>query len=205
MVSIERLTTKILGALPGEKYLSIKLEAVGDPDLSFAEQIQRLTKTIFINHSEKLAVTKNNQESNRRAQENGRESVMSTTVITCHYCKNQAQSKRLQKKMESEIKIEKSRKSNNERKKQWCSYHNSSGHSNDDCIQQMKRQEHSRTEDRKKCVVFTIITGSHSNEECYQQKRGSPCKDSSPTVHSKNSGKPEIYVVDSTTVDCKPF
>ena len=70
----------------------VKLEAVRDPDLSL-EQIKRMMRTIFINHSERLSVTKKNPESNRyqgsnrRGRETGRESAMSTAFITCHYCK----------------------------------------------------------------------------------------------------------------------
>ena len=63
-VSTERLITIILDALPAEMYSTVKLEAVRDPDLSL-EHIQRMTRTIFINHSERLSVTKNNPESNR--------------------------------------------------------------------------------------------------------------------------------------------
>ena len=55
-ISTERLTTIILDALPADMYSTVKLEAIPDPDLSF-EQIQRMMRTIFINHSEKLSVT----------------------------------------------------------------------------------------------------------------------------------------------------
>ena len=64
IVSTERLTTTILDALPAEMYLIVKLEAVRDPDLSL-EHIQRIMRTIFINHSERLSATKNNPESKR--------------------------------------------------------------------------------------------------------------------------------------------
>ena len=91
-ISTERLTTMILDALPAEMYSTVKLEAILDPDLSL-EHIQRMMRTIFINHSERLSVTKKNPESNRyqgsnrRGRETGRESAMSTALITCHYCK----------------------------------------------------------------------------------------------------------------------
>ena len=93
-VSMERLTTIILDTLPVEMYSKVKLEAIRDPDLSL-EQIQRMMRTIFINHLERMSVTKNNseskryQESNCRDREHSRESAMSTAFITCHYCKNQ--------------------------------------------------------------------------------------------------------------------
>ena len=63
-VSTERLTTIILDALPAEMYSTVKLEAIRDPDLSL-EQIQRMMRTIFINHSERLTVTKKKSESKR--------------------------------------------------------------------------------------------------------------------------------------------
>ena len=87
--STERLTTIILDAFPAEVYSTVKFEAIRDSDLSL-EQIQRTMRTIFINHSERLSVTKNNPESkryqgsSRRCRENGRESAMSTAFITCH-------------------------------------------------------------------------------------------------------------------------
>ena len=89
-VSTERLTT-ILDALSAEMYLKVELEVIGDPDLSLEQILQRMMTTIFIDHSERLSVTKNKlefkkyQESNRRARENGRESATSTAFITCHY------------------------------------------------------------------------------------------------------------------------
>ena len=90
--STERLTTTAIpDALPAEMYSTVKLEAMRDPDLSL-EQIQRIMRTISINHSERLSVTKNNPESkryqgsNRRGRETGRESAMLTALITCHYC-----------------------------------------------------------------------------------------------------------------------
>ena len=82
-VSTERLTTITLDALTAEMYSTVKLEAILDPDLSL-EHIQRMMRTIFINHSERLSVAKNNpdfkryQESNRRDRENGEESAIST-------------------------------------------------------------------------------------------------------------------------------
>ena len=95
-VSTEYLTTIILDALPAEMYSTVKLEATRGSDLSL-EQIQQMMRTIFINHSERLYVTKNNleskryQESNRRGRENGRESAMSTVFITYHYRKKPGQ------------------------------------------------------------------------------------------------------------------
>ena len=63
-VSTERLTTIILDALPAEMYSIVKLGAVRDSALSL-EHIQRMMRTIFINHSERLSATKNNPESKR--------------------------------------------------------------------------------------------------------------------------------------------
>ena len=58
-VSTEHLTTIILDALPAGMCSTVKIEAIRDPDLSL-EQIQRMMRTIFINHSESLSVTNNN-------------------------------------------------------------------------------------------------------------------------------------------------
>ena len=100
-VSTERLTTIILDVLPAEMHSTVKLEAIRDPNLSL-EHIQRMIRTIFSHHSERVSVTRNNQEfkkyqeSNRRGQENYRESAMSTASIICYYCKKtRSQSKEL--------------------------------------------------------------------------------------------------------------
>ena len=103
---------------------TIKLEAIRDPDLSL-EQIQRMMRTIFINHSERLSVTKKNPECNRyqgpnrSGRETGRESAKSTAlIITCHYCcKKTGHEVRECKKMESDCEMEKSGKLNHEREK----------------------------------------------------------------------------------------
>ena len=84
-VSTERLTTTILDALPAEMYWTVKLKAIQGPDLSL-EQTQRMMRTIFINHSKRVSVTKQEskryQELNSRSRENGRESAMSTAFIS---------------------------------------------------------------------------------------------------------------------------
>ena len=104
-VSTERLTTIILDALPAEMYSTVKLEVIRDLNLSL-EQIQWMMKAIFINHSERLSVTKKNPESNRyqgsnrRGLETGRESAMSIALITCHYCKKPGHKVRECKKLE---------------------------------------------------------------------------------------------------------
>ena len=63
-VSTKGLTTIVLDALPAEMYLTVKLEAIRDPDMSL-DQIQRVMRTIFINHSERYSTMKKNQESER--------------------------------------------------------------------------------------------------------------------------------------------
>ena len=128
MVSTEHLTTIILDALPAEMYSTVKLEAIRDPDFRL-EHIQRMMITIFINHSEKLSVTSNNRESNRyqgssnrRGRETGRESAMSTSLITCHYCKKPGHKVRDSQKLKREYEMEQSGKLDHEREKKWCSY-----------------------------------------------------------------------------------
>ena len=56
-VSTERLITITLDVLSAEIYSTVKLDAMRDPDLSL-EQIQRMMRTIFISHSERVSVTK---------------------------------------------------------------------------------------------------------------------------------------------------
>ena len=108
-VSTERLSTKILDAFPAEMYSTVLLEAIRDPDLSL-EQIQRRIRTIFINHSERMLNTKNNQESKRYQESNcrGRETgTMSTAFITCHYCKKLGHKIRdCKRRLESEVEME---------------------------------------------------------------------------------------------------
>ena len=144
-ISTECLTTIILDVLPADMYSTVKLETIRDPDLSL-EQTQRMRRTIFINHSERLSVTKTNLESNRyqgsnrKGRETGRESAMSTALITCHYCEKAGNKARECKKMERDCEMEKSR--NHEREKNWCSYHQTSSHSdNKQCYHQMGKTE----------------------------------------------------------------
>ena len=148
-VSTERLTTIILDALPAEMYSTVKLEAIRDPDLS-VEQIQRVMRTIFINHSERVSVTKTNQESNRWCRENGRESAMPTAFITCHSCKKPGHKVRDCKKLERECEMEKYGKLNHEREKNWCSCHQTNIHSDKECYQQMGKSETFKNERQKK-------------------------------------------------------
>ena len=71
--------TIILDALPAEMYSPVKLEAIQDPDLSL-EQIQRMMRTIFINHSERVSVTKKNQDTKKIKSQ--RCQLFSSLVIT---------------------------------------------------------------------------------------------------------------------------
>ena len=114
-VSTERSTTIILDALAAEMYSTVKLEAIRDPDLSL-ERIRRMMRTIFTNHSERLSVTKNNQESNRRGRESCRKSAMSAAI---HYSpllqKTGHKVRDCKKTLEREYEMEKSGKFNHER------------------------------------------------------------------------------------------
>ena len=161
-VSTERLTTIILDALPAEMYSTMKLEALRDPD-NILEHIQRMMRTMFINHSEKLSVTKNNPESNRyqgsnrKSRETGRESGMSIALITCNYCKKPGHKVR-------DCEMEKSR--NHERENKWCSYHQTSRHSDKQCYHQMGKVEKIKNGRQKKWCSLHNST-SHSNQECF--------------------------------------
>ena len=203
-ISTERLTTIILDALPADMYSTVKLEAIRDPELSL-EQIQRMMRMVFNNHSERLSVTKKNPESNRyqgsnrTGRETGRESAMSTAFITCHYCKKAGHKVRECKKLERDCEMEKSR--NHEREKKWCSYHQTSSHSDKQCYLQMGKTEKIKNGRQKKWCSLHKST-NHSNQECFQQRSSSKCKDSS-TVDGKNSRKHETFVVDSTALGCR--
>ena len=65
VISNERLAITILDALPREKYATVKIQAIRDPDLCL-EEITSMMKTIFINHSERSSVPKRSQESCRK-------------------------------------------------------------------------------------------------------------------------------------------
>ena len=205
-VSTERLTTTIHDALPAEMYSTVKLEAIRDPDLSL-EHIQRMMRTLFINHSERLSVTKKNPESNRyqgsnrRERKTGRESAMSTALITRHCCKKPGHKVRDCKKLEKEYEMDKSEKLNHEREKKWCSYHQTNSHSDKQCYQQMGKLKKFKNGSHKKWYSLHNST-SHSNQECFQQRNSSKCKDSS-TVDGRNSEEHETFVVESTAVGCK--
>ena len=58
-LSNERLTTMIImtDTLPTEKYATIKIQAIRDPDLCL-EEITNMMKTIFTNHSERSSIPK---------------------------------------------------------------------------------------------------------------------------------------------------
>ena len=139
VISTERLTTFILGALPTEKYLTIKIQAIRDLDLSLGE-IVSMMNTIFINDSERSPVPEMSQESylegrdsSREPTINDRESAMAT-VITNHNCKKPAdrnkECNQLNKRPGGSGDLENS-------KQRWCTYHRCNGHSNEDhCCQQ---------------------------------------------------------------------
>ena len=92
VVSNERLATITLNALSEEKYSTIELQSIRDPDLGL-EEIISMMKTIFINHSEKSSVPERSQAPYRKRYDSGRKSTTNSrelavaTVITCHKCK----------------------------------------------------------------------------------------------------------------------
>ena len=124
---------------------------------------------------------------------------MSTAFITCHYYKKTGNKVRDCKKLRRDCEMEKS--GNHEREKKWCSYPQTSSHSDKQCNQQMGKSENFKNGRQKKwCSLLNSM--SHPNQECFQQKNSSKCKDSS-TVDGRNREEYETYVVDSTTVHCK--
>ena len=116
-----------------------------------------MMRTIFINHSERLSVTKivqsPYQESNRRGPKNGRESAMLTTFITCHSCKKtDLKVRNCKRKFERECEMEKSGKFNHEKEKKWCRYHKTNGHSDKQYFQQMEKSEKKKKKKAEKMV-----------------------------------------------------
>ena len=95
---------------------------------------------------------------------------MSTAFIICHYyCKKTGHNVRDYKsKLEkSKFEMQKSGKSNNERKATWRRYHHSnSGHSDEECFQHMEKSEKIKNERQKKWCSLHNNT-RHSNEKCY--------------------------------------
>ena len=99
-----------------------------------------MMRTIFISHSKRVSVTKNNKESkmyqepNRRGREKFRESAMSTAFITCQYCKKPGHKVRdYKRKLEREYEMKKSGKFNHGREKK-CRYHKTNGHLDKQCF-----------------------------------------------------------------------
>ena len=144
-------------------YSTVKMQSLRDPELGL-EEIISLTKTIFINDSERLSVPKRSQELYRKSRDdssreptmNSRESTM-TTVITGHNCKRPGYKKkacnRLNKKSDTLSNAESG-------KKKWCSYHHSNDYLNGPCYQQ---QSESANLDRKKRWCTYHNRASHSN------------------------------------------
>ena len=98
-----------------------------------------MVKTIFINYSDRSSVPKRSQESYRKSRDNnGREATMNgresaiATVLVRHKCKRPGHKMKDCKRL-----MEKSNKSSNMNidTRKWCSYHQSNGHSNEDCYQ----------------------------------------------------------------------
>ena len=87
---------------------------------------------------------------------------------------------------------------NHEGEKKWCSYHQTSSHSDKQCYHQLGKTEKIKNVRQKKWCSLHNST-NHSNQECFQQRKSSNCKDSD----GRNSEEHETYVVDSTAVGCK--
>ena len=141
VVSNERLTTIFLGTLLAEKYATIKIQATRDPNLRL-EEITKIMKTIFINHSERSSVPKGvnsrivSRESGREPTMSDRESAM-VTAIACHNCKMSGYKKkdcnRLSKRPDKLGNLESS-------KKNWCTYHRSNVIRMETAISSTRRQ-----------------------------------------------------------------
>ena len=75
VVSTERLATIIPDALPVEKCLTIKMQAIRDPTLRLGE-IENIMDKIFINYSERSSAPKRSQELYRKSRDTGRKSLL---------------------------------------------------------------------------------------------------------------------------------
>ena len=150
VMSTERLTTITLDALPAEKYSTIKIQVIRDPNLSL-EEIQSMIKIPYMNNWERSSVTKRSHESSRKGDGRGRESEFST-VVTYHHCKTTEPKIKDCKLLTRKSDMAKSGKLDNGRNK-WCKYHRSNGHSNEECYQQKSEAKSGNIHsDRKKVV-----------------------------------------------------
>ena len=110
-------------------YSTTKMQSIRDADLGL-EEITSMTKTIFVNHSERSSVPKRSQASYRKVRNSvreptiGRESAMAT-VITCQdYIRPGHKKKdcnRLNKNSDKSRNLENG-------KRKWCSYHRTNCH-----------------------------------------------------------------------------
>ena len=113
------------------------------------------------------------------------------TVITSHNCKRPGHKKKgcnqLNKQSDKSSYVE-----NGTRK--WCSYHQSNGHSNEDCYQQQSVLANS---DNEKIWCSYHKSRSHSDDQCYHQR-----KDSRSSPGESKSTKYKTFVADSNITGC---
>ena len=113
------------------------MQSIRDPKIGL-EEIISMTKTIFINHSERPSVPKRSQESYRKVRNSSREPRSdnvreSAMTLTCHYCKKPGHKmkdcKQLKRKSDKSSHMENG-------KRKWFSYHQCTNLLNKDCHQQ---------------------------------------------------------------------
>ena len=82
VVSTVRLATTIFDALPPEKYSTITIQAMNNPNLSLGE-VTSMMKAILIKHSQR-SVPKRGQKSYRKSRDSGRALTMRGRVANLH-------------------------------------------------------------------------------------------------------------------------
>ena len=107
-------------------------------------------------------------------------------TLTCHHCKKPGYKNKDCKEF-----MDKSNKPSNVENgtREWCSYHHSNGHSNENCYQQQQSG-------KKWCTYHKSLT--HPDDQCYYQRHGS--RNSSA---DGKSTKDETLVADSSVTGCE--
>ena len=200
VVATKRLTTILRDALPAEKYLTIKVQAIRVLGLSI-EDIETVMKTVVINHAERSSVPNRSQKSYRKDRDSGLELTMrdrgrkSVITFTRHTCKKPGHRMKYCKQ------LKKSDMSSNLKssKNIWCTYHRSNGYLNENCYQQQLKPKSGNFDNRERWCNYPN-SGSHSDDEYSHQKIYDERKESPPA--DGNSKKDETFIADSAVNVC---
>ena len=83
VVSTDCMATAIFDALPAEKYLTITIQAMSNPDLSLGE-VKSMMKEISLNHSQRSSVKKKETNVIPYGCDSGRALTMRDRVTNLH-------------------------------------------------------------------------------------------------------------------------